>query len=374
MISKDRSIRLLFFLLSLSSFQMTTTAQKVVQLVNPSFEGNPHYNSVPGDWRNCAFGNETSPDLHPVRNDLKLVRQTPQDGDTFLGLMGHGNAATESIGQKLSSPLLKGQCYSLSIYLCRSEELVFQNLETNGPVDYTRPGVLRIWGGVSPCGQKTLLAVSPPVENTGWLKYTFQFKPDDNLTWLSFEIYYVNYTRTAYNCNLLMDGASPVIPIDCQTRAPLADPESLETPPYRYVKYEIPGDIRSQTFYSAYGGSYLLLELRVVRNPDEVESIILDNCNEIGFRFGRPELIDEFGIGLKEVAVNVDKFRKMVLVVGIPSVGKRLVKRRTKRLKRIFREIGLPKRQYRIEPLPLDHAGEGWLCGYREIWLKLERR
>lgn len=355
-------------------FQPAGYPQKAVWLINPSFEGNPQYNSVPGGWRNCAFGNETAPDIHPVRNDLQLVRQTPKHGETFLGLMGHRNAATETIGQKLSAPLLKGQCYALSLFLCRSEALVFENFETNGPIDYTRAGVLRIWGGLSPCGQKTLLAVSPPVQNTDWLKYTFQFKPDDNLTWVSFEIYYTSESRTAYNCNLMLDSASPFTPIDCITKAPLDAVESQEIPMYSYAKYELPEDLKSENFYSAYGGNYLLLELRVVLHPEDVKSIILDNCNEIGFRFSRAELIDELGIGFKEVAVNVDRFRQLVLVVGIPSVGKRLVNRRFRRIKRIFREIGLSKRQYRLEQLPLDHTEEDWLCGQREIWLKLEQR
>ena len=353
---------------------LSAAAQEAVYLTNPSFEGNPQYGSVPGGWRNCALSNESSPDIHPVTNDIQLVRQQPQDGETYLGLMAHQNATVESIGQNLTAPLRSGQCYSMSIYLCKSNDLVFENYQTGGSTDYTNPGVLRIWGGLSPCGQKTLLASSPRVENTDWVKYTFQFQPAEDLTWITFEIYYPNGTRTAYNCNLLMDNASPVIPIDCASKAPLIDLDSLKKPVYSFTKLAIPKNVKSYTFHSAYGGSFLLLDLRVVLKPEDIESIILDNCGETGFRFSRAELTDEIAIGLKEVAVNVERFKSKVLIVGIPNVGKRLVKRRIHRLKRIFREIGLPKKQYRIVTLPPGGPDDGWLCGQREIWLKLGQR
>ncbi len=364
---KDLSSILILLCLSLHG-----VSQEAVFLTNPSFEGSAQYAAVPGGWRNCAFNNESPPDIHPVENTTVGMSVAPHHGATFLGLLTKKNATHESIGQPLESPLKQGQCYSFSIALCKSEKYFILDLETETATRYDGALVLRLWGGLSPCGKKSLLAVSPPIENTVWKRYIFQFTPDDDLDWISFDVYYTEGTKTAYRGNLMLDDASPFIPIDCASKMPLVDVSSLTIPEYKFVKYKAPINVKEETHWAVDDKLTVYLNFRVVENEEDLPNLVFDNCNKIGFLFSSRELIDKRGYGIKEIAINLLKFKSHVLVVGIPQLGYRLNKRRTKRLKRTFREIGLSKKFYRIEVIGQNSDRSDWLCGQKEIWLKLE--
>ena len=359
--------------LFLSFFCMTALlAQEVVYLKNPSFEDIPKYGSVPGAWRNCAFNNESPPDIHPIKDGLFGVRQEPLNGRSYIGLVARDNSTTESIGQELLMPLKADQCYSLSLALCRSDKLISRSRLTGEMQNFNLPVCLRIWGGLSPCGRKSLLAVSPQVDNIDWKKYTFHFKPEEDLTWLSFEVYYMDGATGAYNGNLLIDNASAIIPISCEDQEALVADSDIQQPEYNYVNYGIPDNVRSLPFFSAYGATGFFIDFRVVDKPVDINALILDNCPDMGFQFSSHFLTDEYGIALKEIAVNVQKHKNTVLLLGTPYVGNELVTKRKRTLRRIFREIGLTKHQYEIVVLPPDWAEEEWLCGGQELWLKLQ--
>lgn len=369
---KALSHGLLFFLFF--SWAQTSLSQEVVFLENPSFEDNPRYASVPGGWRNCAFNNESPPDVHPVEGgDFKVI-QTPVDGDSYLGMVVRENATAESIGQKLSDTLQAGQCYSFSLQLCRSDVFLSLGRLSREMSNYNTPVMLKIWGGVSPCGKRSLLATSPPIEHLDWKKYTFQFQPEVPLSWISFEAYFTMGTEVAYNGNILLDDASPILQLDCKSLEPIADINQIDIPEYSYQKVSAPKSNFSDAFFSTQGGGGFWVELRVLKSKSELEGLILENCSRAGFAFGSSELDDPQAIGLKEIAVNVFRFKDQRLVVGMPALDKKLTKKREKNLRRAFREIGLTQRQYRIELLSQFQAGEGtWLCGQKEIWLKLEQ-
>ena len=357
----------LFFFLSIGS------AQEPVFLTNPSFEGNPQFASVPGGWKNCAFNNETPPDIHPVPDAMLGMRILPADGETFLGMLSKSNSTVESIGQKLEKPLRRGTCYSFSVALAKSEQYYIIHPEKEELIRYEQPLVLRLWGGSSPCGKRSLLAVSPPIENSEWVRYTFQFSPQVDLSWISFDVYFTKGTMMAYRGNLMLDDASPFVPIECVSKAPLVDVASLDKPKYQFVKYQSPDYDLEEMHWAV--GDFLVeyLNCRIVDNEQELTNLIFDNCNKLGFKFSNHDLIDRRGYAIKEVAVNVMKFKTFVLVVGIPELGEQLNKKRIRRIKRTFREIGLGPRWYRIETVPGNADHSEWLCGQREIWLKIEQ-
>ncbi len=356
--------------LFLLSFQLA--AQEAVFLKNPSFEDAPGYGAVPGGWRNCAFNNESPPDTHPVENGLFQVTQTPSDGDTYLGMVARDIGTVESVGQELLTPLKGGQCYSFSIHLCRSGTLFSSSRVTMKPVNFNQPIVLRLWGGLSPCGKKSLLAVSPLIENLDWKKYTFQFRPDENLNWISFEVYYVKGTTTGYNGNILMDSAAPFLPIDCESKQPLVDPDTLQQPKYNYENYRLLSGPPSKLSHLTFGG-YGDSGFRVVDKVADINGLIKDNCSQIGFQSGSSYLTNELGMALKEIAVNVFRHGDLTLKIGIPNTDGSLLSKRKKTLKRIFREIGLPKKIYEIIVFPNSSLVEGgWLCGHQDIWLQVE--
>ena len=365
-------MKVIFYSLIISfGFHYSLLSQEVVYLKNPSFEDVPKYGDVPGAWRNCAFNNESPPDIHPIKDGLFGVNQKPVNGSTYIGLIARDNSSTESIGQELISPLKADQCYSLSIGLCRSDKLMSRSRLTGEMQNFNLPVTLRIWGGLSPCGRKSLLATSPQIDNTDWKKYTFHFRPEEDLSWISFEVYYVEGATGAYNGNLLMDNASPIVPISCDNQESLVADAAIQQPDYNYVNYGIPENVRSKMFFSAYGGTGFYMDFRVVDRPIDIKALILDNCPDMGFQFSSHFLTDEFGIALKEIAVNVQSHRNTKLLLGMPYVGNTLVTKRKRTLKRIFREIGLSKNKYEIVVLPPDWNEEEWLCGGQELWLKL---
>lgn len=360
--------------LTLFFFTSISFAQEAIFLTNPSFEGNPQFAAVPGGWKNCAFNNESPPDIHPVLNSTVGMSVLPAEGETFLGMLSKSNSTVESIGQKLEKPLKKGTCYSFSIALSKSERYYIFHPETEEVVHYDEPLVLRLWGGTSPCGKKSLLAVSPPIENTEWIRYTFQFNPEVDYSWINFDVYFTKGTMSAYRGNLMMDDASPFIPIECESKAPLVDLATVSKPPYQFVKYQSPAYDTEEVHWAV--GDLLVeyLNCRIVDNERDLTNLIFDNCNKLGFKFSSYDLIDRRGYAIKEVAVNVLKSRTHKLVVGIPELGERLNRKRIRRLKRTFREIGLTPRWYRIETLRENADHSGWLCGQREIWLKIEKQ
>ncbi|HHM21283.1 MAG TPA: hypothetical protein ENJ20_04590 [Bacteroidetes bacterium] len=367
-------MKVFYTILFWSAFHFTAISQEVVFLTNPSFEGNAQFAAIPGGWQNCAFNNESPPDIHPVLNATVGMSVLPLHGETFLGLLTKKNSTVESIGQKLSQPLRKGVCYSFSVALCKSDKYYIIQPETKVVIHYDNPLVLRLWGGASPCGKKSLLAVSPPIENTDWMRYTFQFSPEVDLDWISFDVFFTSNTTTPYRGNLMMDDASPFIPINCQTRSPLVNLSSLPAPEYKFIRHRAP-KYKALEWHWAVGDLLIeYLNCRIVENERELNNLVFDNCNKLGFKFSSHELIDRRGYAIKEIAVNILKFKTHRLVVGIPALGEKLNKRRIRRIKRTFREIGLTPKWYRIVLLPSNADHSKWLCGQREIWLKVEKR
>ena len=362
-----------FFCLSLLLVHMMSgISQEAIFLTNPSFEGNPQYAAVPGGWRNCAFNNESPPDIHRVRNSTLTMDVLPYHGETFLGLLAKGNATTESIGQRLEQPLKKDFCYAFSIYMCKSPNYAILLEDGENFLTYDGSLVLRLWGGSSPCGKRSLLAVSPPVGNLEWTRYTFQFIPEADISYITLEAYFIPETDRAYRGTLMLDNASAFIPIDCAMKFPLVDEAALNVPGFQFKKMETPYLLKKTTATALEGNSTYSLDVRLVLDEKDLDWLVFDNCNRIGFRFSSRKLMDEKGLGLKEIAVNLMKHKSKKLIIGIQQMGKRLDQKRIKSIKRTFQEIGLSQKFYQVEILPDLPNYNDWFCGQKEIWLRLE--
>ncbi|MBX2816666.1 MAG: OmpA family protein [Saprospiraceae bacterium] len=193
-----------------------------IALYNPSFEDIPRHSLPPRGWIDCGFPGETPPDVQP--SGAWEVYRPAYHGNTYLGIVTRENDTWESVGQRLVSPLLKGQCYEFSMYMCMSSEywsavipdsvkdvqLTDEERAALQEKNFNRPIILRIWGGDGYCTKKELLASSEPVENTYWEKYSFRFEPERDISHLVFEAFYNTPTLFPYNGNLLLDHASTI--------------------------------------------------------------------------------------------------------------------------------------------------------------------
>jgi hypothetical protein len=196
-------------------FAFALFAQAPIALENPSFEGTPGPGLLPMGWENCGPAEETPPDTHP--NDIPPyhffgVRNRPYDGYAFLGMVARESGTREAISQRLASPFEGGRRYMFSLFMASSD--IYRSVSPDNPrmeVNYSKPAILRIWGGSDLCGTEELLAFTVPVSSTEWQEFPFILFPTQNWTHLSFEAYYQD--GQPYNGHLLMDYCSDIYPL-----------------------------------------------------------------------------------------------------------------------------------------------------------------
>ncbi len=213
-----------FFVFFAVLIQFTSFSQEDnVFMINPSFEDIPHMGTPDTyikDWTDCGlykFVKESPPDIHPAKDGKGFWENNlpAADGATYLGMVVRDNNTYESVGQKLSSPLIKNQCYSFTIYLARAARYVSLTHMTQAPGNYTTPIVLRIWGGRHSCEEFELLAESDAVDNSSWQINNFTIKPKRDIQYITFSAFYKTPTLFPYNGNILVDGASSFKRIPC---------------------------------------------------------------------------------------------------------------------------------------------------------------
>ena len=195
-------------------FSNALLAQKIYFLKNASFEGEPRQGAMPGDWDNCGFDGETPPDLQPSpdpANPYFGVQHYAIDGATYVSLSTRDNNTWESMGQSLSEALLPGRTYEFSVYLAQSETFESISRKTGDRVMFTKPVVLKIFGGNADCEKVELLGETTPVDHWEWMEYRFTFQPEQAINYLIFDVFYESLIDGPYNGHILMDHASRII-------------------------------------------------------------------------------------------------------------------------------------------------------------------
>lgn len=218
-----------YILLALMGFSFMGIAQDLLEIpiINGSFEDIPrsggNINIDIKGWYDCGllrFSQETPPDIHPGgfwNNEI-----APYDGKTYIGMVVRDNDTYEGVAQRLTSPLLAGKCYTMSVALAKSPQYLSRSRLTEQEQNYTRPAVLRIWGGTGFCNDRELLAESPPVDNNSWKVYDFTFKPRSDYRYILVEAYYKVPVILPYNGHILMDRLSNIKVIPCPEEEQLA--------------------------------------------------------------------------------------------------------------------------------------------------------
>lgn len=196
--------------------------QEVINLSNPSFEDAPRIGTIITPpikgWNDCGlsqFPGESPPDIFPTANKGWGVDVLPKDGNTYLSLVVRDNHTWESVSQALETELKSSKCYTLKVYLCRSDHYQSRTKKSTDQLqNFITPAVLQIWGGNHFCEKQSLLAVSKPVQNNQWQLYSLFFQPEQNFKYITLEAFY-NLPADPYNGHLLIDGLSPIIETEC---------------------------------------------------------------------------------------------------------------------------------------------------------------
>ena len=239
----------LFVILATGLLQAPLMSQDI-QLLNPSFEDNPHFGRRDGnfvttidDWNDCAvynrWYNETPPDIHSgdLTDTTFWGNNLPSaHGRTYLGLVVRDNETWEALSQKLALPLRKGKCYSFSIYLARSNNYWSRgrSVESSKELNFVRPAVFQLWGGTGICGDKELLASSDPIDNIDWEKHTFFIEPQSDVFYVTLQAFYKTPVLQPYNGHILVDGASKFEIVECgEEEFAIYTKEKIERPKVR---------------------------------------------------------------------------------------------------------------------------------------------
>lgn len=165
-----------------------------IHMKNPSFEDYPRASACPEGWASYSPG--STPDIMP---GAWGVQAAPHDGKTCVALVTREDGTREDIAQALPQVLKSGTCYTFSIYLAHSPDYV----------GYNHPTRLRIWGGTGKTKQQ-LLASSALVDHEGWKEYKFQFVPNHDMRYITFEAYFAPGSLFHYRGNILLDSCSPI--------------------------------------------------------------------------------------------------------------------------------------------------------------------
>jgi flagellar motor protein MotB len=197
-------------------------AQEIIRLANPSFEDMARHSKPPRGWYDCGHPNESPPDVQPGWFE---VRMDAQEGFTYLGLVTRDNETWEAVGQRLSRPMQGGTCYQFSIHLTHSKDYFSISRTTNKDEFFTKAVKLRVWGGNSYCDKREMLGETGLVTNTSWKKFDIKIEPKRNYNFIMLEAFFKTPTLFPYNGNLLVDNASSLVPIDCETEEPLVKEE-----------------------------------------------------------------------------------------------------------------------------------------------------
>ncbi len=166
---------------------VTSVLQAQHSVINPSFEGEPQDATVPQGWLICAPG--STPDILP---GVWGVYNEVMDGDTYIGLITRPDGSYESIGQRLSAPLVAEKCYQTSIMLAHSSTYT----------GYNNPIKLRIWLGKTHCDRAQLILESDYIDSQDWVPHKVKFTAEGAYPYIILEAY---HPRGKIMGNILLD-------------------------------------------------------------------------------------------------------------------------------------------------------------------------
>jgi hypothetical protein len=225
------------------------TGQSVVFFQNPSFEDTPRRSKTPYGWYLCGANHHSPPDIHP--ENIFKVTKSPADGITYLGMVSRADGSVESIEQVLSEPLQPGT-YRMDFFAARSDEYYSYSVPVDQWVHFDHPLHLAVYGSDVPCSTARLLGRSQLVKDTAWQYYTLTLKVSAPVGRLQIRVEPPGTADSIWHGSMLIDGLSPIVPVDSQSGTLLAVPDSGATLPAKGDVAEIkallnslPGDERA---------------------------------------------------------------------------------------------------------------------------------
>ncbi len=327
--------------------------EKVVYLKNPSFESQDvsflmQENTV--SWMDCGFIVEASPEFQPGYNSVNL---RPKHLKNYLSMVVRDNHTWDAVGQELSEPLKGGQCYRFTIYLAKSERFLSPSRTHGGMTNYKNPLRLIVWGGNSFCEAKQVLAKTDLVKNKEWQPYELTLQPKSNITHIVFHAYYLNPLAAPYNGNILLDNASEIQAIPCDTNVVVKEAEEN------------------------------LIEL-TLQHTNDLENFIALHGKNIVFQGKGAELMDYqeddlynperwSKVYFSVIAKSMRHFSSHRLMIAVKGSSDKQIQRRIQFLETFLKERGMKEAAYQCFPYKsLKKDEENWLSSNKSLLIRLE--
>lgn len=181
-----------------------------INLLNPSFELDEiGVTTAPRHWYYLGSCEACTPVIEP---GVQEKRKKAPDGKNFVALLAVDNGKTEVIGQRLEYPLERDSVYTFQIAASKSTRYKAYPSDTDSPVSFNTPVVLRVWGYNDGTEQQELLAQTVPIDHEFWYEYKFLLTPTQrNYDSIAIEAGYDNRKRKPYNGNVLLDKCSSIV-------------------------------------------------------------------------------------------------------------------------------------------------------------------
>lgn len=328
-----------------------TQDAELILLNNPSFEDLASPSRPPLSWFFCGNRDESPPDIQP--NGIFGPTPPPAHGKTYLGMVARDNGTYESVGQRLLKPMKGGACYRWTVQALRAPHYISTSRDNPiTPSDYNNPLILRIWGGNAVCDHAELLSQSPPILDTNWQSLEFILQPNTDYSFLILEAYYYKRIGDQYNGNIMLDQASPVLPIDCETRqelspiTPLAMPDISSTEELKRWLGSMGSQLRFSSFYDRLEHSY--------------------------FQVASGQCITGNAV-LWQILAAMASFPELELQIGIPAANRQQYQDRMIAVLLEIREMGFPEQNLHFTRVRRKRSGEDWLNSGTDdaLWLRL---
>jgi hypothetical protein len=335
-----------YSLLLLGFFLWVPTAifTQEIYLENASFEDPVNTGVIPFGWIDCSNNGQLLPDIESSKGKIGAsgaiinYRIPVIEGETFLSLYTDKWGNTSAIGQQLFTPLEAGRCYLFSLYAAFVRTPVPQ-VAGKRPKLY-EPLQLQIWGSNNPKERSELLAESHLIDMLGWRKEKFILEPLQTWKYLILDISAVAVSTELVDGKVLIDNASPIIGIDCETIN--FETEELFTeeldPLYNYPAY--------------------------------LKHLLSENWNRPIFE--KDEAILTLGAKslLKEIAKNTADARYYRIYFSVKG-SDTLAEQRAETIKNLLKEHGLKKRLFYTNTVMASDFKKEWLAKNKEVWVRI---
>jgi len=181
-----------------------------INLLNPSFELDEiGVTAAPRHWYYLGSCEACTPVIEP---GVQEKRKKAPDGKNFVALLAVDNGKTEIIGQRLEYPLERDSVYTFQITASKATRYKAYPSDTDSPVNFNTPVVLRVWGYNDGTEQQELLGQTVPIDHEFWYEYKFLLTPTQRrYDSIGLEAGFDNRKKRPYNGNVLLDKCSPIV-------------------------------------------------------------------------------------------------------------------------------------------------------------------